>query len=141
MPDWTTPTAPAAMQAGRGPKVVYRPNHKSFGEFILSDQMRKPVVEVAYAIAHLAGEYAPKRKDRGRVPDGVPTLASSFKVEENAGRLKVDRAFRVKVEVYNEQKAAAPMEFGNDHVKGVRMLGRAGAAHGDFHSGKRDLPT
>lgn len=132
-----------AMEHGRTERrVVYVPDHESFGKFMLSQQVRKPVAEVAAKISELAGQLAPRRKARGVVPEDAQTLASSFKVKVEAGVITVNDAFpapRVKVEVYNEQRAAAPMEFGNQHVSGHRMLGRAGAQYGDLHS-SRDLP-
>lgn len=113
----------------------YRPNFRSFGEFIRSQQARKPVIEVAHAIARRAGEFAPRRKS-GVTPPGA-ALADRFQVKPEAGMLKVDGHLRVKVEVFNDARSAAPMEFGNDHVgKGHRMLGRAGAEYGDFKGGK-----
>lgn len=117
--------------------VRYVADNESFGRFILSDQIRKPVVEVATKIAERAGELSPKRKSRGTV-DPNP-LSESFRVKPEAGVIKVGRNVRVKVEVYSESRAAAPMEFGNKRVRGHRTLGRAGAEYGDFHSGKREL--
>jgi hypothetical protein len=118
----------------RGEYVRFVPDHQSFGQFILSDQMRDPVVEVCEDIAALAGQYAPRRK-AGIAPDGT-AMADRFKVNREAGTMKVDRAHRVKVEVYNEAASAAPNEFGNKRNTRHRMLGRAGAAFGDFKQGK-----
>lgn len=126
---------PPAMGPGR--RVVFRPDHKSFGEFITSERMRGVVAQVAKDIADLAGKYAPRRKS-GQVPDGA-AMADSFKVNREAGTIFVGKDYpnkRVMVHVYNEKRSAAPMEFGNEHVKGHRMLGRAGAVFGDFKAGK-----
>lgn len=119
--------------AMRGRRAVFRPNHKEFGQFILSDQMRDVTAEVAVDIALLAGRFAPRRKSRGQVPDGA-AMADRFRVNREAGTLKVERNLRVKVEVYNESRSAAPNEFGGKKKKHRRhrMLGRAGAAFGDF---------
>lgn len=117
--------------AMRGRRAVFRPNHKEFGQFILSDQMRDVTAEVALDIAVLAGQFAPRRKNRGQVPDGT-SMAERFRVNREAGTLKVERNLRVKVEVYNEATSAAPNEFGGKRNKRHRMLGRAGAAFGDF---------
>ena len=114
--------------------VWFKPDHESFGKFILSEQVRDPVEKVAQAIAKRAGELAPRRKS-GVVPEGA-AMADSFRVKREAGTIKVSGNVRVKVEVFNSKRSAAPMEFGNDHVgRGHRMLGRAGAEHGDLHSG------
>lgn len=114
-------------------RVYYKPDHKDFGQFILSDQIRDPVVEVAQDIAKLAGVYAPRRKS-GRVPEGG-SMADRFEVNREAGTIKVERNIRVKVEVFNSAPSAAPNEFGGRGGAGNarhRMLGRAGAAFGDF---------
>lgn len=119
---------------GPGRRVVFRPDHSKdtgFGGFILSDQVRDVTEEVAKDIAELAGVLAPRRKDRGNVPDGT-AMADRFKVNREAGTIKVSRNVRVKVEVFNEAPSAAPNEFGNKHNTRHRMLGRAGAAFGDF---------
>jgi hypothetical protein len=114
---------------------LYKPNFRSFGRFIRSEQVREPVTRVAHQISVTAGVFSPRRKSgHGK---GVP-LADSFQVNAHAGEIRVDRALRVKVEVFNSNEAAAPMEFGNSRVgkPGHRMLGRAGAAYGDFKSGE-----
>lgn len=119
---------PPAMGPGR--RAVFRPDHKSFGEFILSDQIRDPVAEVCGDIASLAGVWAPRRKS-GITPPGE-AMADNFKVERNAGVLKVAGNLRVMCHVYNSKPSAAPNEFGSKRNKRHRMLGRAGAAYGDF---------
>ena len=119
---------------GPGRRVVFRPDHSKdtgFGGFILSDQVRDPVEEVCEDIAKLAGKFAPRRKDRGVVPEGT-AMADRFCVNREAGTLKVSGNVRVKVEVYNEAPSAAPNEFGGPRNTRHRMLGRAGAAFGDF---------
>lgn len=127
-----TPTS-RIPKMGKGTFVRYRPDHKSFGRFIKSEQMRDVTAEVAEDIAARAGMLAPRRKDRGVVPDGT-AMADSFEVNREAGRLKVAGNVRVMVHVVNHKRSAAPMEFGNEHVKGHRMLGRAGAEFGDMHT-------
>lgn len=120
--------------AMRGRKVVYRPNFKSFGAFMRSQQMRSVTAEVAHHVAHLAGQYAPRRKDRGTVPDGA-AMADRFEVKEDAGLVKVSGYLRVRSTVFNQARSAAPNEFGTNKNPRHRMLGRAGAAFGDFHTG------
>lgn len=114
--------------------VVFKPDHKSFGEYIRSEMVRDMATEVAQDIARRAGELAPRRKS-GQVPDGA-AMADSFKVNREAGFIKVSGNIRVKVEVYNSAASAAPNEFGGARNKKHRMLARAGAEHGDFKSGK-----
>lgn len=127
---------PPAMGPGR--RAVFRPDHRSFGEFILSDQVRDATEEVAKDIAALAKEYAPRRGNT--VPDGL-SMADRFQVNRDAGVLKVAGNFRVMVEVYNEARSAAPNEFGGKRNARHRMLGRAGAMYGDFkpESGLADI--
>lgn len=115
---------------GPGRRVVYRPDHVSFGEFMRSEQMRKVTVHVAKDIAGRARDYAPRRKT-GIPPDGT-AMADRFKVNDEAGFLKVSGNVRVKVEVFNEAPSAAPNEFGSQRNQRHRMLGRAGADFGDF---------
>lgn len=104
----------------------FRPDHKSFGHFIKSDQMRDVTAQVAQAIADLAQSTAPRSKRPG------PHMADQFKVRKKAGFLKVGGNIRVNVEVYNSDVAAAPNEFGGKNNKRHRTLGRAGAALGIF---------
>lgn len=116
-----------------GQRVKYVPDNSmatGMGGFLRSEQMRDVTVEAAQDIAKLAGEYAPRRK-AGVVPDGT-AMADRFRVNREAGLLKVSGNLRVKVEVYNEAASAAPNEFGNKRNKRHRMLGRAGAAIGEF---------
>lgn len=121
-------------------RATYKENHESFGAFILSEQMRDVTTEVARDIARLAGQLAPRRK--GGTSDGVP-MADQFRVNREAGTFRIDRYTRVKVEVFNSARSAAVNEFGvRDSTPGEdgdttrnrrhRMLGRAGAAFGDF---------
>jgi hypothetical protein len=112
-------------------RVRFVPDHKSFGQFILSDQVRDVTAEVASDIAQRARTLAPRRKSRGNVPDGT-AMADQFRVNKEAGVIKVAGNVRVKVEVFNEARSAAPNEFGSSHNKRHRMLGRAGAEYGDF---------
>lgn len=118
-------------------RVVFRPDHKSFGEFMRSEQMRDVTSEVASDIADRAGQLAPRRKNKGTgqvsntVPEGA-AMADSFEVNREAGFLKVSGNVRVMVHVFNQKRSAAPNEFGGPRNKRHRMLGRAGAEFGDF---------
>jgi len=111
-------------------RAVYVPNNDSFGDFILSDQMRDVTEEVAKDIAELAKELSPQ-SSRGGIQDGK-RMRDQFEVVRNAGALKVGGNLRVLVEVVNNARSAAPNEFGTRKNKRHRMLGRAGALFGDF---------
>lgn len=114
----------------RGQRVKYVPNHRSFGAFMRSDQMRDVTEEVAKDIAALAKEYSPT-SSRGGAQDGK-RMRDQFKVERSAGLLKVGGNLRVRVIVSNNARSAAPNEFGTKRNKRYRMLGRAGAQFGAF---------
>lgn len=124
----------------RGQRVKYVPNHRSFGAFIKSDQMRDVTEEVAQDIAARAADLSPTSK-RGGDQDGR-RMKDQFEVVRNAGFIKVSGNLRVLVEVVNGARSAAPNEFGTKRTKRHRMLGRAGAEFGDFkpeggpHGGK-----
>lgn len=115
----------------RGTKRVwYKPNHRSFGAFLVSDQARDVTVEVAEDIALAAAGFSPQ-SSRGGDQEGR-RMKDQFKVKRNAGTIKVSGNIRVKVEVENNARSAAPNEFGTRRNKPYRMLGRAGALFGDF---------
>lgn len=110
-------------------KAWYKPDNKSFGEFILSDQMRDVTFEVTKDIATLAGATAHRdNKDKRNVHH----YADSFEAEKHGGTLKVHMAMRVMCKVTNDDPVALYNEFGNKKSKRLRTLGRAGAAYGDF---------
>lgn len=114
----------------QGERVRYVPNHRSFAKFIKSDQVRDPTAEVAEDIAALAKELSPT-STRGGDQEGR-RMKDRFKVVKAAGFMKVSGNIRVKVEIVNDARSAAPNEFGTKRNKAHRMLGRAGAAFGDF---------
>lgn len=113
-----------------GQRVKYVPNHRSFGAFMKSDQMRDVTEEVAVDIAETAKGLSPV-STRGGDQEGR-RMRDQFEVIRNAGLIKVDGNLRVKVEVVNGARSAAPNEFGTRRNKRHRMLGRAGAKFGDF---------
>lgn len=113
-----------------GERVKYVPNNRSFGAFMKSDQMRDVTVEVTEDIADLAKVYSPESA-RGGDQEGR-RMKDQFKVIAQAGFMKVAGNIRVKVEIINNARSAAPNEFGTRKNKRHRMLGRAGAAFGDF---------
>lgn len=113
-----------------GQHAKYVPNHRSFGAFMRSEQMRDVTAEVSGDIADLAAEFSPV-SNRGGSQDGL-RLRDRFAVVREAGFMKVGGNIRVKVEVVNDARSAAPNEFGTRRNKRHRMLGRAGARYGDF---------
>lgn len=113
-----------------GERVKYVPNNRSFGAFMRSDQMRDVTEKVAKDIAALARQLSPQSK-RGGDQQGL-RMRDQFRVKRNAGLLKVNGNLRVRVLVENPARSAAPNEFGTRRNKAYRMLGRAGARHGDF---------
>jgi hypothetical protein len=110
-------------------RIRYVMDNDSFGEFIMSERMRGVVAEVAADIAKTAKRLANKDNSSKR---RVHHYADMFQVNREAGAIKVDRALRVKVEVYNPDPVALYNEFGNVKSKRHRTLGRAGAIFGDF---------
>lgn len=120
------PITAESIRFAPGQHVRYVENRRSFGAFIRSDQVREVVAEVAREIAALAKELSPKSNEPGK------HMADSFTVQKNAGLIKVGGNLRVRVLVNNNDRAAALNEFGTKRNKRVRMLGRAGAAFGDF---------
>lgn len=114
-------------------RTVYVANNASFGDFIMSEQVRDPVADVAEAIAEQAKDFSPE-SSRGGTQEGR-RMRDQFVVEREAGSITVGsrhRNRRVLVIVSNNARSAAPNEFGTRKNKRHRMLGRAGAMFGDF---------
>lgn len=124
------PIAATSVRFKPGQRTKYVPNHRSFGAFMRSDQMRDVTEEVAEDIAAEAKRLSPISK-RGGDQEGR-RMRDRFKIERNAGLLKVGGNLRVRVIVSNDARSAAPNEFGTRKNKRHRMLGRAGAKFGDF---------
>lgn len=116
--------------------AFFRPDRKSFQEFILSEQMRDPTAEVARDIMALAKSKTPRGSDGS---DGH--IADSYELIREGGTMVVGDSFpypRVAVEIVNLHPRAAALEFGNKRSAKRRMLGSAGAAFGDL-KGKIEL--
>jgi len=113
-------------------RTGYRPDHRSMAAFLLSEQSRDPAVKAAHDIRDIAQATAPRSSD----PDGEAThMADEFKVNAKSKPVPVGGNPRVGAEVYNEDPAAAPQEFGNSHVRNPsRTLGKAGARIGEHRS-------
>jgi hypothetical protein len=129
--DWDSRPAPKGFN--RGVYARFRPDHKSFGKFILSEGMRDVTAEVAGDIMLLAKANTPRSAaHRTGRKKGTPHMQDLYRVVREAGVIKVDKALRVKVEVVNDDPESALVEFGSAHNKRRRMLGSAGAAFGDY---------
>jgi hypothetical protein len=99
----------------------YKPNHRSFEEFMLSRQIKSPVREIAELI---------KADAAANTPVKTGDLAGSYEVNDVTPVVAGGNP-RAAYEVRNSDPAAAPQEFGNVHVKGQRMLGKAASRYGD----------
>lgn len=123
----------------KGRRVMYKPNHSSFGAFIRSDQMRRATVKVAMDIAHVAQQRTPSSLPGAKEHTGLhQRVKEGFSVVETPTprNLKVGGNLRVVVQVVNKAKGSALVEFGANGLPRQRMLGAAGAIFGDFHDGK-----
>lgn len=117
-----------------GEKSRYVPDNKSFGAFILSEQVRDVTTDVSQDMAKLAAAYTPVGDgDNGHMKD-------KWEVQREGGVLKVSGNVRVMVLVENLDPEAALVEFGSVHNKRTRMAARAGSHFGDF-KGKGEVPA
>ena len=107
-------------------RTGYKPNHKEFGEFILSEQARRPAIEAAQHIAEIARARAPRGEGPG------PHMADQYKVNENPAPVVLAGNPRAGAEVFNEDINATRNEFGNKRTKAHRTLGKAGAEVGEM---------
>lgn len=108
---------------------TYVPDNKSFGEFMLSHQVRQPAVEAAkdiMAIAIATSPYDATRDDR------EDHFVDHFGVNEESPPVVINKNPRVGAEVYNDSDHAPAVEFGNARVRGHRTLRRAGAKIGEL---------
>jgi hypothetical protein len=104
----------------------YKPNHKSFARFMVSEQVREPVRKVAHLIEADAKADTPVRTGE---------LASSYEVNDITVPINGDA--HGAAEVRNTDRKAAANEFGNKRMPGRRMLGKAASKYGD-QIGKRE---
>lgn len=88
---------------------------------MLSQQIKRPVKEIAELI---------KVDAIGGTPVETGELAASYEVNDVTPVVAGGNP-RAAYEVRNSDPAAAPQEFGNKHVKGHRMLGKAASKFGD----------
>lgn len=103
----------------------FKPDHKDFGRFILSEQARDPAVAAAKDVAKLAAA-------NSAAAHGSGDLASNYKVNGKTAPVVVGGNPRVGAEVYNDKRYAAAREFGRGRKNGTRALRRAGAAVGEL---------
>jgi len=124
------PIAATSVRFAPGQHAKYVPNHRSFGAFMRSDQMRDPVAAAARDIAALAASNV--KDEGGEEHTGLhERVRGGFKVQKAAGLMKVGGNLRVRVKVTGVDGSAL-LEFGARGLRRQRMLGRAGAAFGDF---------
>ena len=107
----------------------YKPDNKSFGRFILSEQMRDVTAEVARDIAALATTSAPPPSS-----DTDPeAIGATYTVNREAGVIVVAGNPRVKVTVTGRGAAALRAEFAFKATdKRHRTLAVAGGQFGDW---------
>lgn len=106
----------------RGEHSRYVPNHRSFGAFMRSEQMRDPTAEAAGDIADIAASFIPPSSG-GEDSTGLhDRVKAGFKVKRNGGLLKVAGNRRVQVLVENKAEGAALLEFGAKNLPRRRML-------------------
>ena len=118
-----------------GLRVYYRPanragdlrpgsTHKAMDKFLMSDDVQRVADEAAKDIADAARDLAVAE---GSVNSG--TYARSFVVLKDVTPIVADGNPRRTAAVINDDRAAAPLEFGNSRVRARRFLGRAGAPY------------
>lgn len=115
----------------RGLRSKYVPNHRSFGAFIRSEQMRDVTEEVAKDVMLDANATAPPPTE-GTDPDRV---GAAYKVTRQGGLIKVSGNLRVRVLVESlaDDGAAARAEFGHNAGEGrYRHLANVGSRHGQW---------
>jgi hypothetical protein len=105
-------------------RTGYKPDHKSFGRFLLSEQARDPAVEAAHNIVTLV---------QSRVAKRTGHQAESYKVNENPPPVTLQGNPRAIAEVYSDDPAALADEFGNAKRRNPgRPLGKSGAEIGEM---------
>lgn len=110
-------------------KVWYKPNNRSFGLFIKSEQMRDVTYEVARDVAIVATASFPAPS--GDTPAAAAT-PPTYEVKREAGFVKVGRNVRVRVIVEAQGEAAMRAEFGHRGAKRYRTLAEAASRFGDW---------
>jgi len=106
----------------------YKPDNKSFGQYMMSDEARQAPIAVAKQIVEDL-KITVKRSSRPG-----EHLADSYRVNEASEPVTFDGNPRVGAEVYSDHRGAVPEEFGGLRNKKRRWLGKAGAK---YHVAKR----
>jgi hypothetical protein len=115
-------------------KTTYVPDNESFGKFLLSEQVSRPVEQASHEVRLIARDLTPyDASDQ----DG-PHMRDMFVVQKAMPWVSKKGIARVSYRVINTHRAAAAIEFGFSRAKkatnrkGRRMLGRAGARVGEM---------
>lgn len=112
-------------------RAWYRPNHRSFGAFMKSEQMRDVTAEVAEDIGQLAAatQPAPSETDPERT-------GSTYTVQRESGLVKVAGNLRVRVDINGDGPGVERAEFGGSRWTRFRTLAAAASKFGDWHHGE-----
>lgn len=122
----------------------YKMDHKSFGQMMVSEQLRKPLAAVSNLIKiHAAANtlqsgYKSTSKRRRGVPPPGSRLHENYEVEVGPIVILVVQGKaspRISQRVVNRKRSAARREFGpqgENHTGGTRDLRRAGERYGDL---------
>ena len=114
----------------KGERTRYVPNHRSFGAFMKSEQMRDVTTQVAEDIANTAtGTQPPPTSDSEHA-------GATYKVKRMAGFAKVAGNIRVRVLVEGRGDGVERAEFGTNGETRYRTLAAAGGKFGDFKHGE-----
>lgn len=113
----------------RGRRVWYKPNNRSFGLFIKSDQMRDATYEVARDVAVAATASFPAPSPNTPADAATPP---EYRVKREAGQIKVGRNIRVRVLIEASGPAATRAEFGHRGSARYRTLASAASRFGDW---------
>jgi hypothetical protein len=115
----------------------YEPDHHGFGRYMRSDDVADAAHSVARDIANLARTTAEKGK--------TGNYSRGFRVDRSYQTMLINdgegSGLRRISSVYNDDGAAAPLEFGNKRTKARRTLGRAAAAIGEPFGSLRVLAS
>lgn len=123
--------------AMKGRTAVYVPNHRSFGAFMISDQMRDVTAEAARDMTTAMRAASPSASPGAKEHTGLHArVKAGYVMNRNAGTFRIKGNVRVLVEIVNEAPGAALVEFGGRNIRRRRTMGRVGARFGDWHGSK-----
>lgn len=112
----------------------FKPDHKSFGAFLMSPQALDPVQKAAKDVASIAqaAERAKDQTDDIEAAGGV-SYADNFRTQEGEV-MTFDGNPRRTMRVFNDKRYAARREFGSspNHKGATRSLRRAGSKVGQL---------